>query len=163
MDVKQLYDADFALWSKHQADALRAARSGGSNQQLDWEHLAEEIEDLGKSQRSALRSQIRRVIRHLAKLEHSPASGPRGGWIETIGDARSEIEDLLETSPSLETELGREIANQTPRAIKLAIQEIQGYGEIDAARLSRLGAAIYSEEQILGDWFPGERPERSPK
>jgi Domain of unknown function DUF29 len=158
MDVKQLYNTDFVLWSKQQAEALRAAVNGGSNQQLDWEHLAEEIEDLGISQRSALRSQIRRIIRHLVKLEHSPASDPRRGWIETIGDARAEVEDLLETSPSLKAELSRDIAAQTPRAIKLAIQDLQGNKEIDAARLPRLRTAIYSEEQILGDWFPEGPP-----
>ena len=47
---------------------------------------------------------------------------------------------------------------QTPRAIKLAIRDLQGYEEIDPARLPRLTAAIYSEEQILGDWFPEEPP-----
>src|SRR5690242_20563780 len=101
MDAKRLYNEDFVLWSKRQADALRAAEHGGSNLELDWGHLAEEVEDLGTSQRSALRSQLRRIIWHLAKLEHSPANEPRRGWIETIGDARAEIEDLLETSPSL--------------------------------------------------------------
>jgi uncharacterized protein DUF29 len=158
MDAKRLYNEDFVLWSKQQADALRAAAHGGSNQQLDWGHLAEEIEDLGVSQRSALRSQIRRIIRHLAKLEHSPASGPRRGWVETIGDARAEIDDLLETSPSLEAEISGDIAQQMPRAIRLAIQDLQGYEEIDTTRLANLRAASYTEEQVLGDWFPGEPP-----
>jgi hypothetical protein len=158
MDAKRLYNEDFVLWSKQQADALRAAAHGGSNQQLDWGHLAEEIEDLGVSQRSALRSQIRRIIRHLAKLEHSPASGPRRGWVETIGDARAEIDDLLETSPSLEAEISGDIAQQTPRAIRLAIQDLQGYEEIDTTRLANLRVASYTEEQVLGDWFPGEPP-----
>jgi Domain of unknown function DUF29 len=60
MDAKQLYNEDFVLWSKQQADALRAAAHDRSNRELDWGHLAEEIEDLGVSQRSALRSQLRR-------------------------------------------------------------------------------------------------------
>jgi len=158
MDAKQLYNEDFVLWSKQQADALRAAAHDESNRELDWGHLAEEIEDLGISQRSALRSQLRRIIRHLAKLEHSPASGPRQGWIETIGDARAEIDDLLETSPSLEAELSADIAKQTPRAIKLALQDVQGYEEIDATRLHHLRAATYTEERVLGDWFPVEPP-----
>jgi hypothetical protein len=156
MNPKRLYNEDFVVWSKQQADALRAAEHGVSNLELDWGHLAEEIEDLGISQRAALRSQIRRIIRHLAKLEHSPASGPRRGWIETVGDARAEIEDLLETSPSLKAEVSGDIAKQTPRAIKLAIQDLQGYEEIDPTRLHDLRAATYSEEQVVGDWFPGK-------
>ena len=86
-DLKRLYQRDFAAWSKQQAEALRAAGRGGSNQPLDWENLAEEIEDLGISQRSALRSQILRIIQHLVKLEHLRSS--RG----TAGDARSGLPD----------------------------------------------------------------------
>jgi Domain of unknown function DUF29 len=43
-----LYDEDFVAWSKEQGAALRAPARGGSNQVLDWENLAEEIEDLGQ-------------------------------------------------------------------------------------------------------------------
>ena len=94
-----LYDKDFVAWSKQQAEALRAAARSGSNQRLDWQNLAEEIEGLGISQRSVLRSQIRRIIRHLIKLEHSRAIEPRRGWVESTGDARSPIskDDLIET------------------------------------------------------------------
>ena len=74
---KSLYDNDFLAWSKQQAEALRAAMRDGSNQSLDFGNLAEEIEDLGKSVRRELQSQIRRVVRHLFKLEHSPAREPR--------------------------------------------------------------------------------------
>jgi hypothetical protein len=152
--AKTLHDEDFLLWSKEQAEALRAAARGGSNRALDWEHIAEEIEDLGSSQRAALASQLRRIIRHLLKLEFSPASDPRRGWKESIGDARAEIEDLLETSPSLKAEIAREIERQTQRAIKLTVQDLQGFGEIDEAAANRLRQARYTEGQVLGDWFP---------
>ena len=157
-DLKTLYDKDLVAWSHQQAAALRAAARTGSNQLVDWENLAEEIEDLGRSQRAALRSQIRRIIRHLVKLEYSRAIDPRRGWVETIGDARSEIEDLLELSPSLRAEIDRDVAAQTARAIKFAIQDLRGHGEIDDAQLQRLRAATYSAEQVLGDWFPPEPP-----
>jgi Domain of unknown function DUF29 len=153
-----LYDKDFVAWSKQQAEALRAAARSGSNQLLDWQNLAEEIEGFGISQRSALRSQIRRIIRHLVKLEHSRSIEPRRGWVESIGDARAEIEDLLEISPSLKTELDRDIAAQTKRAIELAIRDLRGHDEIQDADLPRLGGASYTAEQILGDWFPEEPP-----
>src|SRR5215472_7377103 len=153
--VKPLYHQDFVAWSKEQAEALRANARDGSNQLLDWENLAEEIESLGISQRAALRSQIRRIIRHLAKLEHSPAMEPRRGWIESIVDARAEIEDLLEISPSLKTELDQDIAAQTKRAIDLAIRDLRAHNEIQNADLPRLHGASYTEEQILGDWLPG--------
>ena len=153
-EAKSLYEEDLLLWSKEQAEALRAAARGGSNQALDWENLAEEIEDLGSSQRSALASQLRRIIQHLLKLEFSPASDPRRGWEESIGDARAAIEDLLETSPSLKAEIAREIERQTRRAIKLTVQDLHGFGEIDEAAANQLRQTRYTEEQVLGDWFP---------
>lgn len=83
-DAKRLYNRDFVLWSKTQANGLRSVARGGSNQQLDWENLAEEIESLGISQLRELKGQIRRIIEHLLKLENSAAIGPRSGWIELI-------------------------------------------------------------------------------
>ena len=105
MDTKTLYEADTAAWSEQQAAALRAAGRGSSNQLLDWDNLAEEIESLGKSLRLALRSQIARIIRHAVKLEHLPASDPRIGGRRTIREARGEIGRIIEDSPSLRREL----------------------------------------------------------
>ncbi|MGH7061948.1 MAG: DUF29 domain-containing protein, partial [Stellaceae bacterium] len=141
---KSLYDTDFLAWSRQQAEALRAAIRDGSNQRLDWGNLAEEIEDLGISQRSALGSQIRRIIRHLLKLQYSPAGGPRRGWEDSIADARIEIEDLLERSPSLTREIGREIAKQTKRSANLALRDLEGRGEIEAATVAALRATVYT-------------------
>ena len=132
-ELRSLYDQDFVAWSKQQAEALRAAARSGSNQSLDWENLAEEIEDLGKSARRELQSQIRRIVRHLLKLEHSPAKEPRRGWEESIVDARAEIEDLLEASPSLRTGLDRDVERQTQRGIDLALRDLGRQHEIDAA------------------------------
>ena len=100
-EVKTLYDEDFVLWSKQQAEALRAAGRGATNQPIDWENVAEEIDSLARSEKRELGSQIRRVVEHLLKLEYSPAAGPRRGWVASIIDARSEIEDVLDDSPSL--------------------------------------------------------------
>jgi Domain of unknown function DUF29 len=156
-ELRSLYDQDFVAWSKQQAETLRTAARIGSNQCLDWGNLAEEIEDLGKSVRRELQTQIRRIVRHLVKLEHSPAKGPRRGWAESIVDARAEIEDLLEASPSLRTGLDRDVERQTQRGIDLALRDLGRHQEMDAARIAALRATSYSEQQILGDWFPEER------
>jgi hypothetical protein len=159
-ETNTLYDIDFLAWSRQQAEALRTAARGGSNQVIDWQNLAEEIEGLGISQRSALGSQIRRIIQHLLKLEYSRASEPRRGWEDSIADARIEVEDLLERSPSLRQEVAREIEKQTKHSIRLAIRALEQHGEIDAATTARVRAASYAEHQILGDWFPAEPPAR---
>src|SRR6266481_6535391 len=97
-----LYDEDFVRWTEQQAAGLRRAQSsagaGGSNLPLDWENLAEEIESLGKSDRRELTSQVRRILRHLLKLEASPAIQPQPGWRATIIDARREIAGIWRDS-----------------------------------------------------------------
>jgi hypothetical protein len=147
-----LYDRDFALWTEQQAALLRRAR--GSNLPLDWDNLAEEIESLGRSQRTELKSQIRRVLRHLFKLAASPAAEPRGGWHATIRDARVEIEDVLEDSPSLRREIAEIVAKQARSAAKLAAADLERHGD----RADKLSAILrrggFAADEVLGDWFP---------
>jgi Domain of unknown function DUF29 len=158
MSDQTLYEEDFVAWSQQQVDALRTAARSGSNQLLDWENLAEEIEGLGISQKSALGSQIKRIIRHLLKLEHSPARSPRRGWENSIIDARDEIEDLLNRSPSLRREIAAEIARQAPRAARLVIRDLGKRTEGDPVIGARIRGTTYTTAQILGDWFPPESP-----
>jgi hypothetical protein len=150
--VSELYDRDFFLWTQEQAAALRAARK--SNLPLDWDNLAEEIASLGTSQRTELNSQVRRILRHLFKLEASPAADPRAGWRTTVRDARIEIEDLLEGSPSLRREIDAVVKRQNISAAKLAAYDLEDHGEPAEAVWARLEKGGFTAEQVLGDWFP---------
>ena len=76
------YEDDFYAWTQHQAEVLRSMPA--PDNRFDREHVAEEIEDLGKSERDAVRSRIRRIIEHLLKLAYSPVEDPRFDWMETI-------------------------------------------------------------------------------
>jgi hypothetical protein len=156
-DLKTLYECDLVAWARLQAEALRTAADGGSNQ-LDWENLAEEIESLGTSQRSALGSHIMRIIQHLVKLEYSPASEPRSGWRRTIRIARLQAQKRLRDNPSLRPELGQFVAAETGHGIELAIADLEEHGEIDEVEANVLRRSRYTEEQVLGDWFPEEPP-----
>jgi hypothetical protein len=151
-EFSQLYDRDFVLWAEEQAAALRRAKD--SNLLLDWENLAEEIESLGRSQRAELNSQIRRILRHLFKLEASPAVDPRAGWRATIRDARAEIDELLEISPSLRREVEGTIKKQAVTAAQLAADDLEDFGEPAPAIKTRLNQGGFTAEQVLGDWFP---------
>ena len=156
-ELKTRYDDDFVAWSKEQAEALRAEARAGSNQKLDWENLAEEVESLGRSQLHELKSQVRRVIEHLLKLEYSLASDPRSGWIESIGDARSEIELVLEDSPSLEREIDAAITTGLKHGARKAIFALEEYGELAPVVAARIRATTYTPDQVLGDWLPPKR------
>ena len=43
------------------------------------------------------------------------------------------------------------------RGIDLALRDLGRYQEIDVATIAVLQATSFSEEQVLGDWFPAER------
>jgi Domain of unknown function DUF29 len=147
-----LYDRDFVLWTEEQAAALRGAKA--SNLPLDWENLAEEIESLGKSDRRALASQMRRILHHLLKMQASTATEPRVGWRSTIRNARAEIEDILRDSPSLRPQIDTTIAEQLGIAAKLAEDDLAQYGEAAGGIRPRLQSGRFTAEQVLGDWFP---------
>jgi hypothetical protein len=162
-DPALLYDEDFLAWTEQQAKALRAARGttdsrAGTNQPVDWEHLAEEIESLGLSERRELHSQVHRIIRHLLKLAFSPASPPRQGWIESIDDARDMAARVLDASPSLRRELDTVIKAEQPRGARATIRDLRRYGELDPDISSAIRNVRYDAEQVLGDWFPPETP-----
>ena len=158
-DARGLYDVDFVAWTEQQAEALRAAAHGGTNQPLDWENLAEEIESLGKSDRRELRSQIYRIIRHLTKLQFSQATDPRGGWRDSVRDGRKQADLVLADSPSLKPQLDQFVSEESPGAIKRAVVDLDEFREVDAATQRALRQTRYSVDQVLGDWFPPQPSE----
>jgi hypothetical protein len=90
------YDQDFHAWALDQADALRSGRFA----QLDRDHLAEEIEDLGREVFSKLASSFRIILTHLLKWDHQPERRSRS-WAGSIETHRLTIEDILSDNPSL--------------------------------------------------------------
>ena len=65
------YEDDFYAWTQYQAEVLRSLRT--RDNRFDREHVAEEIEDLGKSERNEVRGEVRRILEHFLKLASSPA------------------------------------------------------------------------------------------
>jgi hypothetical protein len=153
--LTELYDHDFLLWTEEQAAALRRAK--GANLPLDWENLAEEIESLGKSVRRELRSQIRRVLRHLFKLAASPSVAPRPGWQATVRSARSDLEDLLNESPSLRRDIDALVAKLLPISAELAAGDLARHGEPADAVWAKLAQGGFTTGQVLEEWLPDQR------
>ena len=61
-------------------------------------------------------------------------------------------------SPSLRGELGPMIEKLKPRVTRLATASLFGYGET----VKEVPLPSYTEEQVLGDWFPEALPPPSP-
>ena len=159
---KPLYREDFVLWLAEQAKALRRAGAVRVNtpDPIDWDNVAEEIETLGRSERNALRSRVQVIVEHLMKMQCSPAQLLRADRSETIRAQRTEVDDLLEDSPSLRGELPGILGRVLPRARRNVRARLADHDEQPLTDLDRL---TYSEDQVLGDWFPTPPPGTEPK
>ncbi len=92
------YDTDVLLWSQEQARLLRAGRFA----ELDIEHLADEIEDVGKSEKRELANRMAVLLAHLLKSQVQPANRSNS-WRATIRDQRRRIALAIKETPSLKT------------------------------------------------------------
>ncbi|MEA2741530.1 MAG: hypothetical protein QOH05_4837, partial [Acetobacteraceae bacterium] len=63
-----LYERDVLAWSQHQADLLRRLGRGERVNDVDWTHLAEEIEDVGLSELHSVESFLTLILVHLLKV-----------------------------------------------------------------------------------------------
>jgi type I site-specific restriction endonuclease len=100
MPKTDLYDADIVAWAEQQAHWLRV----GALDRLDLEHLAEEIEDVGKSEQRELANRLSLLLAHLLKWQFQPER--RGSsWHRTIREQRRAIKARLDRTPSLEAML----------------------------------------------------------
>jgi Domain of unknown function DUF29 len=91
------YETDFYAWTQQQAKAIRTKDVAA----LDIEHLAEEVEDLGRAVRKAIGRQLERLLLHLLTWQYDPATDPRRLWRVTIRHARRELADDLAENRSL--------------------------------------------------------------
>lgn len=129
-----LYDRDFFAWSLEQAKLLRA----GKLAEADIDHIAEEIETVGRAEKRALISRLSVLLLHLLKWRYQPEKrSPR--WEASIRVHRNRLADHLDDSPSLEPPL--------PQALASAYR--------DAA------LEAVAETGLAGSTFPESRPGRS--
>jgi hypothetical protein len=90
------YDQDIVAWANEQARLLRTKQFN----LLDLEHIAEEIEDVGKSEQRELASRMAFLLCHLLEWQYQPAR--RGSsWQATIKTQRERIRRRFKKSPSL--------------------------------------------------------------
>lgn len=100
---QQLYNADFAQWIAQATGLLRQ----GKFDELDIEHLIEEVEDWGKRDRRALCSNLEIVLLHLLKWQFQPEQRS-ASWRGSIREHRRRISRILKDSPSLNAYLLQE-------------------------------------------------------
>jgi DNA primase len=147
--VTSFYERDYYDWIQRNVHAMREGRV----HEVDWANVAEELEDMGKSEKRALRSQLARLIAHLLKWAYQPKrrSTSQNSWRAAIKHARQSINETLGESPSLRPQLPQMVPD--------------GYGDARAQVLGETGlpeqtfpaACPWSLEQIMAEDF---RPDR---
>jgi hypothetical protein len=123
----------------------------GDFQAVDWPNLLEELADLGKNNRRALKSLLTRLLEHLLKLTYwqSQRDYNQAGWKKEIRNFRLQIADLLADSPSLKSYLREILAKCYLDARNLLIDETK----LDASIFP--GEVLANLEEILDEnWLP---------
>jgi hypothetical protein len=140
--TSDLYEEDFFEWTRRNAELLRAGRL----RQADIEHIAEEIEDLGKRDRRELNDYVLDLLIHLLKWQLQPRRRSRSRE-STIASLRNEIEGILEQSPSLLPKICDYLVENYKDAVRLAVIET-------GLSLGRFpGECPFTVEQILDPAF----------
>jgi hypothetical protein len=143
MAINDLYARDFYVWTQEQAKALRA-RGRGDNQ-IDWDTLAEEVEDLGAAQRNAVMSLATRIIQHLYYLAWTRFDEPKGGWKGEIVTFRADLERSITPTIRRQAEADLEKLHAiAAKAARLAFETKEPETTVDAG-------LRWSMKQILGE------------
>lgn len=118
MNLSAEYDQDFHAWILSNVELLRS----GKLTEVDAEHIAEELESMGKRDLRQLRSHLQVLVMHLLKWHYQPQNQTKS-WLTTIDHQRDQIESLLLDSPSLRGQLPQALAFIYPKASRDASRE----------------------------------------
>jgi len=118
MPTSRLYDDDFYAWANEQAALLR----DGKLAQADLEHIAQEIESMGKTEKRELSSRLKILILHLLKWRFQPLKRS-ASWNVSITVQRRELVDHLDDNPSLKPLIAGMVAKAYGDAVLRAMLE----------------------------------------
>jgi hypothetical protein len=102
-----LYEQDYYLWIDRMVQLLQQNRLS----ELDIANLIDEIEDMGKSEKRAVESNLEIVLMHLLKYKYQPSKISHS-WLLTIFEHRQRLRRIFKDSPSLKAYV-REIFDES--------------------------------------------------
>jgi hypothetical protein len=115
---ESLYERDFIAWTEIMAERLEKRDASA----LDWDHLAEEIRDLGVNLKHSLTSHLVNIQLHLINWEIQPERRSRS-WEDSISNSRVEVSLLLDDVPTLRGYLKQEFEKCYRKAYTGALQQ----------------------------------------
>ena len=121
MELKQLHNQDLNLWLEQVATSIK----NRDFENMDWDGLLEEIEDMGASEKRALRSYTRRLIDHILKLRYWNLEKDynQKHWEREVVNFRYEIRQILKESPSLKNYLQQNYQDWYVNSVKAMQRE----------------------------------------
>jgi len=138
------YEKDFYAWLMKNAQLMREKRFAD----IDAEHIAEELESMGRSERRELSNRLSVLLAHLIKWQFQAVKRSKS-WKNTITTQRIDIKELLNESPSLRYDIEQKIDSAYEKA-KLKAEDETG---IDAKIFPK--NCPFSLEQIMDrNFFP---------
>lgn len=147
MPQSPLYDRDFYAWANEQAALLRE----GKLSQADIEHIAQEIESMGRTEKRELVSRLTVLLLHLLKWRYQPQKRTKS-WESSIKVQRGLLADHLDDNPSLRPLAPIAVA----RAYQLAI--LEAVGETNLIEATFPPECPWAFEQAMdADFWPDEQ------
>ncbi|QBQ53975.1 DUF29 domain-containing protein [Nitrosococcus wardiae] len=93
---------DYYGWTQETVEKLRQ----GKFNEINIDHLIEEIEDMGKSERRELKNRLTVLLIHLLKWQYQPERrGRNWRWRLTIKDQRLNVGEVINDNPSFKPQL----------------------------------------------------------
>jgi hypothetical protein len=144
MSTINLYENDIHAWTRQTAELLKQRRF----QDLDVEHLIEELESMSRRDRQELVSRLKILLGHLLKWQYQPTHRC-SSWLGAILEQRLRVQDLLTVCPSLKPFLAQAADLAYPDGAKLASRET-------GLPLQQFPTSVpYPLEHLLDDeWLP---------
>ncbi|RUQ29200.1 MAG: DUF29 domain-containing protein [Candidatus Competibacteraceae bacterium] len=138
------YENDFHAWTLENAALLRQQRFT----EIDVDHIAEELENMGRSERHELTNRFAVLLAHLLKWRFQPER--RGNsWRYTIEEQRRRIKRLLDENPSLGSRLEKAFENAYGDAVLIAAREM------DCDKNTFPTACSFTQKQAMdSDYWP---------
>lgn len=136
------HDEDFYGWAIAEANLLRQRKWD----ELDIEHLAEELESMGASEKREIRSRMEQLLKHLLKWQYQTDLQCKS-WRNSIRNQRKALLAVIKDNPSLKPTIPEYVKDVYEDALEGAVEETGIYKENFPAQCP------YTFEQIMDDEF----------
>jgi hypothetical protein len=144
--TETFYEQDYYLWLEKTASLLRDGHLG----ELDIPNLIEEIEDMGRSEKRAVESNLVVILMHLLKYKYQPEQRSNS-WKSTIREHRRRLRKAFKDSPSLKPYFG-EVSDECYQDARLQTADETGL----PLETFPVQSPFTPEEALSPDYLPEE-------